>query len=49
MNRHREEREAWQLGSYFIEETGDHYDEDVPCENCGKQLAFYYESGRVPS
>jgi len=24
-------------------ETGDHYEEDMPCENCGKQLAFYYE------
>lgn len=30
-------------------ETGDRYEEDMPCEDCGKQLAFYYESGRLLS
>ena len=24
-------------------ETGDHYEDDMPCENCGRQLAAYYE------
>jgi len=26
-------------------ETGDWYEEDLPCEECGIQLAFYFEEG----
>ena len=27
-------------------ESGDLYEEYLPCENCGKQLAAYYEEGQ---
>ena len=45
-----EEQLAGNDGARLVDiETGDHYEDDTPCEHCGKQLAFYYESGRVPS
>ena len=31
------------VGTVVGIETGDEYEEDTPCENCGKQLAAYYE------
>ena len=31
------------VGTVVGIESGDQYEEDTPCENCGTQLAAYYE------
>ena len=34
------------VGTVVGIESGDAYEEDTPCDNCGTQLAAYYEEGQ---